>query len=80
MQSTATPVTSLRHQEGRRVFREGPKFFKLCPTHFSRGGGQKFSESPLRLSLLAGLAVTAFTHHEIEIQPGKKNRHFDVRF
>jgi len=25
------PVTSLRHQEGRRVFREGPKFFKLCP-------------------------------------------------
>ena len=25
------PVTSLGHQEGRRVFREGPKFLKLCP-------------------------------------------------
>jgi len=32
------PVTSLGHQEGRRVFWEGPKFFKLCPTHFPRGG------------------------------------------
>jgi len=37
------PVTSLGHQEGRRVFWEGPNFwtmsniFKLCPTHFSRG-------------------------------------------
>jgi len=31
------PVTSLGHQEGRRVFREGPKFFELCPTHLSRG-------------------------------------------
>jgi len=28
---TPTPVTSLGHQEGRRVFREGPKFFKPCP-------------------------------------------------
>jgi len=25
------PVTSLGHQEGRRVFSEGPKVFKLCP-------------------------------------------------
>ena len=25
------PVTSLGHQEGRRVFREGPEFFELCP-------------------------------------------------
>ena len=25
------PVTSLGHQEGRSVFREGPKFFELCP-------------------------------------------------
>jgi len=39
------PVTSLGHQEGRRVFREGPKFlhhvqfFKLSQTHVSRGGG-----------------------------------------
>jgi len=32
------PVTSLGHQEGRRVFWEWPKFFKLCPTPFSRRG------------------------------------------
>jgi len=39
------PVTSLGHQRRRRVFWEGPKFFKLCPngfelcpTQFSRGG------------------------------------------
>jgi len=25
------PVTSLGHEEGRRFFCEGPKFFKLCP-------------------------------------------------
>ena len=25
------PVTSLGHQEGRRVFRKGPKFFEICP-------------------------------------------------
>jgi len=34
------PVTSLGHYMGRRVFWEGPKFFKLCelcPTHFYRG-------------------------------------------
>jgi len=31
MESTSRPVTSLGHQEGRRVFREGPKFFELCP-------------------------------------------------
>jgi len=30
------PVTSLGHQGGRRVFWEGLKFLKLCPTHFSR--------------------------------------------
>jgi len=35
--SRARPVTSLGHQVGRRVFWEGPKIFKLCPTHFSRG-------------------------------------------
>jgi len=29
------PVTSLGHQEGRRVFREGPKFFELCPKFLS---------------------------------------------
>jgi len=42
------PVTRLGHQEGRRVFREGPRFFLLCPTHLSRGG-ENFSRggSPL---------------------------------
>jgi len=25
------PVTSLVHQEGRRVFQEGSQFFELCP-------------------------------------------------
>ena len=33
--------TSLRHQEWRRVFWEGPKFCKLFPTHLSRSG-EKF--------------------------------------
>jgi len=28
---TSRPVTSLGHQEGRRVFREGPRFFEPCP-------------------------------------------------
>ena len=41
------PVTSLGHQWGRRDFWEEAKFFKLqsssfklCSTHFSRGGGK----------------------------------------
>jgi len=37
MTLTSRPVTSLGAQGGRRAFWEGPKFFKLCPTHFSRG-------------------------------------------
>ena len=43
------PVTSLEHQVGRRVFWEGPKFFKLCPTVFNfaqqifPGGSTKFA-------------------------------------
>ena len=39
--SWTRPVTSLGHQGGRRVFWEGPKFLKLCPTHFSRGWRKK---------------------------------------
>jgi len=41
------PATSLGHQEGGRVFREGPKFFELCPIFlncantFFQGGGRK---------------------------------------
>ena len=41
-------VTSLGRQEGRRVFREGPKFFELCPIflnyvqHIFPEGGEKF--------------------------------------
>jgi len=43
------PVTSLEHQEGRRVFWEGPKNFELCPIvldyvqHILSMGGDKFS-------------------------------------
>jgi len=41
------PVTSLGHEAGRRLFWEGPKFFKLCPTvlnyvqHIFPGGAKK---------------------------------------
>ena len=35
------PVTSLGYQVGRSVF-WGPKFFKLCPTHFP-GGAKSFA-------------------------------------
>jgi len=44
----ARPVTSLGHQEGRRVFREGLKFFELCPIvsnyvqHIFSGGAKNF--------------------------------------
>jgi len=31
-------VTSLGHLAGRRVFWQGPKSFKPCPTHFLQGG------------------------------------------
>ena len=43
------PVTSLEHQGWRRVFWEGPKFFKLCPIlsnyvqHTFTRGGENFS-------------------------------------
>jgi len=55
------PVTSLGHQEGRRVFWEGPKFFELCPivSHYIlsifAGGGENFSRGtspPLVTGLL----------------------------
>ena len=42
------PVTSLGHQEGRRVFREGPIFFEPCPIflfyvqHIFPGGAKHF--------------------------------------
>jgi len=42
------PVTSVGHQEGRRVFWEGPKFFELCPIvlndvqHIFLGGAKIF--------------------------------------
>ena len=48
MTRTDRPVTSLGHQKGRRVFREGPKFFKLClkffnyVQHIFPGGAKKF--------------------------------------
>ena len=46
---TTRPVTSLGHQEGWRVFGEGPKIFwtmsnnfNRCPIHFSKGGAKNF--------------------------------------
>ena len=42
------PVTSRGHKEGRRVFREGPKYFELCPIvlnyvrHIFPGGAKFF--------------------------------------
>jgi len=42
------PVTSLGHQEGQRIFREGPKFFELFliffnyVQHIFPGGAKKF--------------------------------------
>ena len=35
-------ATSLGHQVGQGGFQEGPNFFKLCPTHFSREGRKNF--------------------------------------
>jgi len=54
------PVTSRGHQEGRRVFREGPKYFELCPIvlnyvrHIFPGGAKFFSRrgAPLVTVLL----------------------------
>jgi len=53
------PVTSLGHQEGRRGFWEGPKFFELCPIvssdvqHIFPGGAKNFwgGEAPLATGL-----------------------------
>ena len=45
---SSRPVTSLGHQEGRRVFREWPKIFELCPIflnyaqHIFPGGRKLF--------------------------------------
>ena len=65
--ATTRPVTSLGHQEGRRLFREGPKFFELRPIvlkyvqYIFPGGAKNFLRwvSPaLRPPLLTGLATT----------------------
>ena len=40
------PVTRMGHYAGRRVFWEGPKFFKLCPTFFQEGEKCCRGESP----------------------------------
>jgi len=57
------PVTSSWHQEGRRVFWEGPKFFELCPIvldyvqHIFPGGTKNFLGwlRPLVAPLVTGL-------------------------
>ena len=57
------PVTSLGHQEGRRVFRDGPKFFELCQIilnyaqHIFPWGGWRIFCSPLVTGLLADNAA-----------------------
>jgi len=40
--SYTRPVTNLEHQRRQGVFWDAPEFFKLCPTHFSGGGGEKY--------------------------------------
>ena len=55
-------ATSLGHQVWRRVFWEGDKFFKLCPTHFS-GGCEKFC-SGASPPLLTGLATSVWLLHQ----------------
>ena len=58
----SNPVTSLRHQEGRRFFWEGDKFFKLCPIvskyvqHIFPGGGY-FCDSWLKAKQIATSAT-----------------------
>jgi len=64
---TGRPVTSLGHQEGRRVFQEGPKCFELCPillncvnTFFQ--GGENVSRGGLPpASLVMGLGTGLVT-------------------
>ena len=68
------PVTSVGHQEGRRVFWEGPKNFGLCPIvlndvqHiFPEGekiflGGIHPPAPPLVAGLLVGLSVHSAFH------------------
>jgi len=56
-----TSRPSLGHQVGRRVFWEGPNFFKLCPTHFSKGGEKNFSgSSPPWIRVPANIAVCSW--------------------
>ena len=51
-------VTSLRHQEGRRVYWEGSELFKPCPTHFTRGGETFLGwSSPPLPPLVKGLRI-----------------------
>ena len=56
------PLTSLGHQEGRRFFWEGPKFFELCPIvsnyikHSFPGGAKKFLG--VFAPLVTGLIIT----------------------
>ena len=75
------PVTSLGHQEGRRVFWEGPKFFELCPIIliidvqyiFPRGAKNFLGEAstPLRPPPGYGSSGTAYLH---SYAPQRKHR------
>jgi len=66
MHNLTRPVTSLGHQAGQGVFREGPKFVKLCPIVLNMSntffqGGEQFCRGgakPLLHPLFTGLKLT----------------------
>ena len=57
------PVTSLGHQDGRRVFREGQQFFELspiflnCVQHIFPGGAKNFLVGGFAPPLVMGLHI-----------------------
>ena len=66
-------VTSFGPQEGRRVFREGPKFFELCPIFFNYvqqifpGGAKNFLGllGPPCAPLITGLISRGIYWHSV---------------
>jgi len=69
----ARPVTNLGHQEGRRVFREGPKFFEQCPIflnyvqHIFQGGEKFLGGLRLPCSPLVQGPAWSYLHFEISV-------------
>jgi len=80
------PVTSLGHQEGRRVFQEGPKFFELCPIflnyvqHIFIGGEKIFlwgGFAPLVTGLIGTEAILLWVQYTIT---GDKRMQFAANY